>query len=61
MAHTESSGSSSTSIVAIVAIVLLVLVGFFIFRGGLGRSGGSSSPGIKGGAEINLPSPAPNR
>jgi hypothetical protein len=59
----ESSSSGSTGIVAIVAIVLLVLMGFFVFRGGLFRSGGGggNSPGIKGNVEIKTPStPAPS-
>ena len=59
----ESSSSGSTGIVAIVAIVLLVLMGFFVFRGGLFRSGGGggNSPGIKGNVEIKTPAtPAPS-
>jgi hypothetical protein len=57
----ESSGGSSsgtTGIVAIVAIVLLVMMGFFVFRGGLFRSGGGSSPGFKGNVEIKTPAPS---
>ena len=46
----SSSGSSggTTGIVAIVAIVLLVMMGFFVFRGGLFRSGGGQFAGVQG-------------
>ena len=58
----SSSSSGTTGIVAIVAIVLLVMMGFFVFRGGLFRSGGGggSSPGIKGNVEIKTPSATPS-
>jgi hypothetical protein len=57
----SSSGSGTTGIVAIVAIVLLVMMGFFVFKGGLFRSGGGSSPGFKGNVEIKAPAaPAPS-
>jgi len=57
MAESSSGSSGVTGIVAIVAIVLLVVMGFFILRGGLGRSrgGGDQSPGIKGKVEIKTP------
>lgn len=56
----SSSGSSSgtTGIVAIVAIVMLVMMGFFVFRGGLFRSGAGGSPGFKGNVEIKTPAPS---
>jgi hypothetical protein len=59
-ANSSSSGGSSTGIVAIVAIVLLVMMGFFVFRGGLFRGGGDSSPGIKGNVEIKVPGGTPS-
>jgi hypothetical protein len=33
-------------------------MGFFVFRGGLFRSGGGSSPGFKGNVEIKTPAPS---
>jgi hypothetical protein len=57
MAHAESSGSGVTGIVAIVAIVLLVALGFFVFRGSLGRRSGGES-GVKGSIELKTPSPS---
>jgi hypothetical protein len=54
----SSSSSGTTGIVAIVAIVLLVMMGFFVFKGGLFRSGGGSSPGFKGNVEIKTPAPS---
>ena len=59
MAHSESSSGGVTGIVAIVAIVLLVVMGFFILRGGFGRSGGGSAgsgTGLKGNVEVKVPS-----
>ena len=54
----RGSSSGTTGIVAIVSIVMLVMIGFFVFRGGLFRSGGGSSPGFKGNVEIKTPAPA---
>ena len=62
MAQSEQTSGSPVSVVAIVAIVLLVIMGFFFFRGGLHRGGGSSgpsNPGLMGNVEINAPAPKP--